>query len=342
MVMPRALFILCLLVLAGARPAPLAAQFIDDKPAAVPVGEESYLRNPRTIRMEVGMTVRSGGGTLRGVYATTPVPTEWEDQKVKIVKEDRSPEVRGLTYRPVGANNKQMVVTIPTVPPNGSARVIVTYELTRYEVVPPKDTTQLRIPEKVDSSVRPYLGASPYIEIRNLKIRDLAKKLFAAKEGASDWEKVEALYDGMRERVKYQNGKLKGALAALNDGTGDCEEMTSLFIALCRVNGIPARTVHVPEHCYPEFYLVDKDGKGRWFPCQAAGTRAFGGMPDVRPIIERGDNFTDPDHTKPMRYLPDFLKIKDPGGQKPGFEFIHRVVGLPGGAPLAPAAPAPF
>ena len=329
---------LLLLTLTAICPAPAAAQFIDDKPAQPSSpGNESLLRNPRTLRLEVGMIVRAAGGTLRGVYGTTPVPLEWEEQKVKIVNEEHSPDVRSVTYRTVGNTMKQMVVTIPTVAANSAAKVLVTFELTRYEIVPPKDTTQFKIPEKVDSSVQRYLGASPYIEIRNLKIRDLAKKLFAEKDGATDWEKVEALYDGMRSRVKYQNGPLKGALAALNDGTGDCEEMTSLFIAFCRVNGIPARTVWVPEHCYPEFYLVDKEGKGHWFPCQAAGDKAFGGMPDVRPILQKGDNFTVPDNPKPQRYVAEFLKVKDAaGGQKPKVEFIRRGV-----APPAPAAAAP-
>ena len=64
---------------------------------------------------------------------------------------------------------------------------------------------------------------------------------------------------------------MKGALAALRDGTGDCEEITSLFIAICRAADIPARTVWVPGHCYPEFYLVDDKGQGHWFPVPVGG-----------------------------------------------------------------------
>ena len=95
------------------------------------------------------------------------------------------------------------------------------------------------------------------------------------------WDHVEAIYDWVRKKVKYQNGPLKGALAALKDGTGDCEELSSLFIAICRAAGIPARTVWVPGHCYSEFYLVDDEGKGRWFPCQSAGKREFGGISET-------------------------------------------------------------
>jgi hypothetical protein len=87
--------------------------------------------------------------------------------------------------------------------------------------------------------------------------------------------------------------------------------MTSLFIAMCRASGIPARTVRVPGHCYPEFYLSDQAGEGHWFPCQAAGTRAFGGMPDPRPILQKGDNVlvADPRTKKKtkVRFLPETL-----------------------------------
>ena len=76
------------------------------------------------------------------------------------------------------------------------------------------------------------------------------------------------------KKVEYRfDPKIKEARAALDDGYGDCEELTSLFIAMCRINKIPARAVWVPGHCYPEFYLEDEQGNGHWYPCQAAGQR---------------------------------------------------------------------
>jgi hypothetical protein len=86
--------------------------------------------------------------------------------------------------------------------------------------------------------------------------------------------------------------------------------------------------VWVQGHCYPEFYLVDAKGKGYWFPCQAAGTRAFGGIPEHRPILQKGDNFRDPDRPKePLRYVNEFVKgsaVK--GGGKPRVEFVRELV----------------
>ena len=185
---------------------------------------------------------------------------------------------------------------------------MVTFEVTRRAILPPSDTSQYVVPVKMSRDVRRYLGTSPFIETRHPQIRSSAKEATEGKENA--WEKVEAIYDWVREHVEYKDGALKGALAALRDGNGDCEELSSLFIAMCRVSGIPARTVWLPGHCYPEFYLEDKEGHGRWFPCQAAGTRDFGGMSEFRPILQKGDNFRVPEQKEPQRYVAELLKVK--------------------------------
>ena len=149
----------------------------------------------------------------------------------------------------------------------------MTYEIRRNNILPPDDADvgKYVIPDinKLKSDVRQFISPSPKIESNETKIRDLARDTTKDKETA--WEKVEAIYDCARSKVKYQNGPLKGALQALKDGTGDCEEITSLIIAMCRAINVPARTVWVPGHCYPEFYLQDGEGNGHWFPCQAAG-----------------------------------------------------------------------
>ena len=188
--------------------------------------------------------------------------------------------------------------------------------------MPPAEPEKLVAPEKPSRQVTPYLAVSPLIEATNPKIKSLAKEI--VKDQDNDWRKVEAIYDYVREHVKYQEGPIKGAMAALKDGTGDCEELTSLFIALCRANRIPARTVWVPGHCYPEFYLEDAEGRGHWIPCQAAGTRDFGGMPDTRAILQKGDNFRVPEKKEAQRYVAEFLSVKSiKGAGKPEGQFVR-------------------
>jgi hypothetical protein len=231
--------------------------------------------------------------------------------------------VKGPAYRKLAEGVEQMVVTIPSIPAGGKEQAIVTFELERFAIVAPEDTAGWRIPAKPGRDLRIHLGASPYVETRDPKIVKFAKEAAADHQG---WKRVEAIYDAVRDKVEYRNGELKGARRALADGWGDCEELTCLFIAAARSQEIPARTVWVEGHCYPEFYLEDAAGNGCWHPCQAAGTRAFGSMPDQLPILQKGDSFRDPDRPgKQLRYVAEFLKGSAvEGGGKPRVTWIRE------------------
>ncbi len=298
------------------------AQFKTPVAAADPKGVT--LKYPTTQKIRLGVIIKAPNGPCQGIYATVPIPIDWPEQQVKVASEEVSPLVTSRTERNVGGTVRQMVIEIPSLPEGQVAKCLVTYELTRSTIVAPEKTEIYSIPKKLDRNTAQYLGASPYIESRHAKIVALAKELPAGVEG--DWKKVEAIYDYVREHVQYVNGPLKGALRALNDKTGDCEELTSLFIAICRAAKIPARTVWVQGHCYPEFYLTDDDGKGHWFPCQAAGARSFGGIEEVRPILQKGDNFKDSDRPRQnIRYMSEFLKAS--GTSRPEVTWVREIVG---------------
>ena len=297
------------------------AQFTDEAPSPA----SAQLVRKEVVQLQVGIIVRSTGSPLKGVEGTMPIPVDWPEQKVKVINEEASSEVRRISYDMVGDTVKRMVVQIPFIRAGESAQAMVTFECTRYHIVAPEETSQYKIPKKVTPKIRKYLGPSPSIETKNGKIRKLAREITRDVQG--DWAKVEAIYDWVRNHVEYKNGPLKGAYQALKDGDGDCEELSSLFIAFCRVNGIPARTVWVPGHCYPEFYLDDAEGEGHWFPCQAAGTRAFGSMPEYRPILQKGDNFRVPEKKGRQRYVSEQLKIVDVmGPNSPKVEFVREVL----------------
>jgi transglutaminase superfamily protein len=284
----------------------------------------SRLGQTLTQRWRAGVIVTAAGGPCFGIEATVPMPINWPEQTVTMVEEDITSSAR-VSYRMVQGTVKQMVVSIPTLRPGQEARAVVTVEVERSSQEPPEDTSIYKLPNerKLPREVKyNYIGTSPLIESRHAKIRKLAKEIGVDEDTA--WGRVEAIYDWVRENVEYKNGPIKGALAALRDGTGDCEELTSLFIAICRAGGIPARTVWVPGHCYPEFYLVDEEERGHWFPCQAAGSRAFGGIPEHRPILQKGDNFRPPHNPRDrQRYMAPHLTGK---GGKPTVKWVKELV----------------
>ncbi|HEY2828051.1 MAG TPA: transglutaminase family protein [Pirellulales bacterium] len=288
---------------------PAAAQF-DAAPGTKVAQADNgpKLDQPTTQKVTLGVKIRAIGGPCRGIVASFPVPMEWPEQKVEAADKDFSPGVHLASERVLSGGAKQILINIPSLASGEEAHAIMTFEVTRSSILPPEETSLFKqaAKEKLPRDVASYLAPSPFIESTHPKITALAKE---ATEDKSDWEKVEAIYNTTREKIQYKNGPLKGALRGLIDGTGDCEELTSLFVALCRASNIPARTVWVTGHCYPEFYLVDDNGKGYWFPCQAAGSAAFGGIPEHRPILQKGDNFHDPDRPETkLRYVSQFLK----------------------------------
>ena len=277
----------------------------------------------------VGVVVTASNGPMKSVIATVPVPVEWPEQDIKVVQEDTS---RGVKISHVDLGGvRQMLVKMSGVRNGQSSKAVFTLDITRREITAPSDTSQFSIPKKVPRDVKRWLNNSPYINARDSKIRRMARDLAKEKESEGAWQQVEGIYDLVREKVEYKEGKIKSATQALKDGYGDCEELTSLFIAMCRAIKVPARMVWVPDHCYPEFYLTDQEGKGHWIPCQAAGTRAFGSMPEMRPILQKGDNFKVVGKDKPQRYVAEYVSAKPVRGSgAPKVSFVREFV-QPGG-----------
>ena len=283
--------------------------------------------NKKTVQWRVGVVIKASNGPMKSAYATVPIPTQWPEQTVKVVNEDVSRGVK-VSHRNLGGV-RQMLVQSSGIAGGKTAKALFTLEITRREILAPKDPEVFEIPKTVPRNLKKFLNASPYIETRDSKIRSLAKG--TVKEHDSAWTKVEAIYDLVREKVEYREGKIKSAKQALKDGYGDCEELTSLFIAMCRSVKVPARMVWVPDHCYPEFYLQDDEEQGHWIPCQAAGTRAFGSMPEMRPILQKGDNFKVREKKANQRYVAEFVSAKPVRGSgAPSVSFIREYV-QPGG-----------
>ena len=304
---------------------PVNAQFKSDTDSTELVDQEKS----KTLLWHAGLEFAAGSRACLNVLGTAPAPANWPEQKVRVIKEETTPGAR-LSYRDLPNSKnpqvKQLVASTGSVRPGSGFRAVVTFEVERFAQLPPENTTIYTLPDskKLPLDMRIYLMPSPGIESNYSKMRSLFNEITADHDQA--WEKVEAIYDWVRDNITYRDEKksYKGAVKAITDGYADCEDLTGAFIAICRAGNIPARTVWVHEHCYPEFYLLDDKGEGHWFPCQVAGSYAFGGMPDLRVILQKGDRIRTPEHPREeKRYCSEYLKMS--GGVKKWHKFIHQL-----------------
>ena len=141
-----------------------------------------------------------------------------------------------------------------------------------------------------------YLNSEDKIESNNSLIISKAKKLT---EGLSDdYNKAKAIFEFVNTYITYDTSESyrnKGALSAFTTRRGVCEEYATLFAALCRASGIPARVVtgyrfekdllskeqwkdiETNGHAWAEFYL---EGYG-WLPVEATQLYTVNGKKTV-------------------------------------------------------------
>ncbi len=280
----------------------------------------------KTETWRIGLKLETRGVTCNDILATFPIPMDWPEQSVRLIGQEIDPLVNRWDTRDLPGGARQVVLKMPRALGGSDPEIMFQFEVSKSRILAPTRTDDLVIPAKPPQTVKIYLGNSPYIDATDARIRNAAKEILSDGQ-QNDWERVEAIYDWVRDKVEYVEGDIKSASQALRDGKGDCEELTSLFVAICRANRIPARMVWVPDHCYPEFYLEDGNGSGYWFPCQAAGTRQFGGMDEYRPILQKGDRFKVPEKKQPVRYVAEFFQCLPQGKKDPHPVFVREVVG---------------
>ena len=198
------------------------------------------LSRPTTSHWRFGVVVKAAGGPVSGITATLPVPMDWPEQTVKKVGEEKTPNIGGINYKTLDGGVRQMIVTIPRLAAGAEASAVVTLEIVKRRIEPPTETSIYQLPTKPGGELRKFLSPSPYIESKDPKIVALAAQLTADKPRA--WDKAAAVFDWVRDHIKYEFAdEIRPANVALNDAKGDCEELSSLVVAMCRASKIPAR-----------------------------------------------------------------------------------------------------
>lgn len=273
---------------------------------------------------EFGLRIEATGATS-DITATCPVPVGWPEQDISELEQIKTANVSRMGFDDQPQDVRLLVIKINKLNGGDVAEAKVRVRVAKKTILPPEAWQGLKIPEKPKGKLKPYLQSSPYIEMGNKDVKAFAESI-KLDGNAPAWQQVESIYDQVRERIVYEfDPTIRTCMDAIDRGKGDCEEMSSLFIAVCRLKGIPARAVWIPEHTYPEFYLEDEAGAGYWFPCQLAGSRQFGGMIEARPVLQKGDKFKVAGSSQPARYVLPTLVARD-AASNPKLVWISREV----------------
>ncbi len=115
-----------------------------------------------------------------------------------------------------------------------------------------------------------FLKKEKYIDSNKKNIKEKAAEL----KSTDTLTTLQNIYYFVKQHIKYKYHSYSiGANKALKTKTGDCTEYSDLFVALCRANNIPARTVYgyvskygkLAKHTWVEVF-INKYGWVRFEP----------------------------------------------------------------------------
>ncbi|NOX20410.1 MAG: transglutaminase domain-containing protein [Nitrospirae bacterium] len=240
----------------------------------------------------MNFSIKSGKGHYTRLWI--PYPMSDEFQRISDVKITGNYDNYAV-YRSAEAN----AVYIYAEWKNPSQVPTLTFQF-RAEA---KERTVKELKEEgnIPVEVRKYLMAERFIPTDG-KIKEIADGIVKGKKGIL--EKARAVYDWVVENT-YRDPRVKGCGRGIVEETlakrgGKCADISTVFVALARAAGVPARDVFglrlakVAEkdmtggyHCWAEFYLP---GTG-WVPVDPADVRKIMlikklSLEDVKPYRE--------------------------------------------------------
>ena len=107
--------------------------------------EQTKTGQEQVTRWRVGMFIKATGGPCHGITGYAPVPTDWPEQEVSVIEEEVSPEAK-IHYEIVDGGVKIMNVKVGQLAAGKEVKALVTVEVRRRKVLPPKKPTSMCFP----------------------------------------------------------------------------------------------------------------------------------------------------------------------------------------------------
>jgi transglutaminase-like putative cysteine protease len=315
--------------------------------AADPIGPGAL--GPRTVRFTYEAKV-AVPPDAKEVELWLPLPRE-EDQQVLDLRLDGS--ARPGVVRLSGSADRAAYVRVAN--PKEPVRLSITATVARREVRAPVGASRARVADVDPAVYAAELGPTPAVQI-NDEVRAIASRETNGKPTVI--AQARALYDWVFEHMQYDKTVPGWGLGdvpyCLKVGKGNCTDFHTLFIALARASGIPARwNIGFPlaygdgkgggeeqkvqgYHCWAEFYAP---GAG-WVPVDISEARKhpelkdyfFGGLSENRVLFTRArDALLEPDSSGRRLNYFIYPVARADGRDVAGVEWSFRYVDLPPG-----------
>ncbi len=271
--------------------APLIAWQADNQPATaaasvLPAAETL----PYTSDWQFGMTIRATSDTS-GIQATVPVPLDWPEQTVEVVSIDKPDSVSVARIKADRNESSHLYFKVGQLPAGQQVTVTVRMKIQKLASGVPPQTDRFVFDTSPGAALRKYLTPSPFIESRDPAIVALAESI-PVDSRAPAWNQVETIYDWVRDNIEYQfDPEIRTCLSALENRRGDCEELSSLFIAICRARGIPAAPSGFPITRIPSFICWMKTASVSGSPVRQPDRGPLDSCPNANQYCKKGTNF---------------------------------------------------
>ncbi len=283
-----------------------------------PPGSVVY-QNPQKYRVTYIVTVYNDGFDLTELLVYQPRPREWDAQiDVQVETVSPPPKVEGVDP---DYGNRMFYWQRDAEPLAGEASSFeIRFIFTAFETITDIDPADVQLYREDNPQFTLFTRSERFLEALDPEIVGIAERV--AGDETNPYLLARRFYEYVVDTSSYEllDEGLRGARTLAKTGVGECGDYASLFIALCRAAGIPARPVVGywavsgidQTHVWAEFY-VEPFG---WIPVDpTVGQSApewreyyFGAMDNERVILNKGFNIQ-LDPPGPDNYSAPFLQV---------------------------------
>jgi hypothetical protein len=144
---------------------------------------------------------------------------------------------------------------------------------------------EIENPDIVDQYTNPQSNDTiVFIDPNNQDIKDIANDVIEKTQSDNSFIIAKELFKWLKQNIHYKihtrSNYVQPCSETIDSETGDCDDLSFLYISLCRSAGVPARFIRgflveqyeAIAHAWVEVFVGEKVGKNGWVPVECAGT----------------------------------------------------------------------